>query len=58
MKIDILWDSEIFAQILNSSDMLQSEHYASKRAGYCLYSMMCDYNITYMPMGNPQSEKS
>ena len=39
----ILSDFDIFAQILNSSGMPQSEHYASKSAGYCLYTMLWDY---------------
>ena len=32
------------AQILNSSCMPRSEHYASKSAGYCLYTILY-YNI-------------
>ena len=36
----ILSDFDIFAQILKSSGMPQSEHYASKSAGYCLYTML------------------
>ena len=42
---------------LNVSGIPQSDHYASKSAGYCLYIMLWDYNIIYMPMGSPQSEK-
>ena len=53
----ILSDFDIFAQILNSSGMPQSEDYASKSAGYCLYTMLCVYNITYMPMDPPQAKK-
>ena len=54
----ILSDFDIFAQILNSSGMPQSEHYASKSAGYCLYTMLWDYNIIFMPMESPKSEKT
>ena len=53
----ILSDFDIFAQILNSSGMPQSEHYASKSAGYCLYTMLWDYNIIFMPMESPKGEK-
>ena len=53
----ILADFDIFAQILNSSGMPQSEHYASKSAGYCLYTMLWYYNIIFMPMESPWSEK-
>ena len=35
----ILSNFDIFAQILKSSGMPQSEHYASKSAGYCLYTI-------------------
>ena len=53
----ILSDFDIFAQFLNSSGMPQSEHYASKSAGYSLYSMLWDYNRTFLPMESPKSEK-
>ena len=53
----ILSDFDIFAQILKSSGMPQSEHYASKSAGYCLYTMLWDYNIIFMPMESPKGEK-
>ena len=54
----ILSDFDIFAQILNSSGMPQSEHYASKSAGYCLYTMLWDYNIIFMPRESPKGEKT
>ena len=43
----ILSDFDIFAQILNSSGMPQSEHYASKSAGYCLYSIYYVVRLQY-----------
>ena len=49
-------DFDIFGHFLNVSGIPQSDHYASKSAGYCLYIMLWDYNIIYMPMGSPQSE--
>ena len=53
----IFSDFDIFGHFLNFSGIPQSDHYASKSAGYCLYIMLWDYNIIYMPMGSPQSEK-
>ena len=53
----IFSDFDIFGHFLNVSGIPQSDHYASKSAGYCLYIMLWDYNIIYMPMGSPQSEK-
>ena len=53
----IFSDFEIFGHFSNVSGIPQSDHYASKSAGYCLYIMLWDYNIIYMPMGSPQSEK-
>ena len=52
----IFSDFEIFGYFLNVSGIPQSD--ASKSAGYCLYIMLWDYNIIYMPIGSPQSEKS
>ena len=53
----IFSDFDIFDHFLNVSGIPQSDHYASKSAGYCLYIMLWDYNIIYMPMGSPLSEK-
>ena len=53
----ILSDFDIFGHFLNVSGIPQSDPYASKSAEYCLYIMLWDYNIIYMPMGSPQSEK-
>ena len=53
----IFSDFDIFGHFLNVSGIPQSDHYASKSAGYCLYIMLWDYNIIYMPMGSPQTKK-
>ena len=47
----IFSDFEIFGHFLNVSGIPQSDHYASKSAGYCLYIMLWVYNIIYMPKG-------
>ena len=42
----ILSDLDIFGPILNFDGIPQSEDFASKSAGYCLYTMLRDYNTT------------
>ena len=53
----IFLDFHIFGHFSNVSGIPQSDHYASKSAGYLLYIMLWDYNIIYMPMESPQIEK-
>ena len=43
MKMAILSDFDIFAQTLNSSCILQSEYYATKSSGNCLYIYTKEY---------------
>ena len=53
----IFSDFDIFGYFSNVSGIPQSDHYASKSAGYCLYNMLWDYNIIYMPpIYSPQRE--
>ena len=52
----IFSDFDILGHFLNVSGIPQSDHYASKSAGYWLYIMLWDYNIIYTPMESPQSQ--
>ena len=54
----ILSDFDIFAEILDSSGVPQSEHYASKIAGYGLYIyyVVRLYNIAFMPIESSKSD--